>query len=273
MIRVGIDCGTTLIKFVWRDDRQGGYNFATSGSDRELKAVIKKLQGLGVTQANSLGIGSHPCLDAFELIRMRGNPIALELYVQALGAKRLLTLYNKKFSASEFVLVSIGTGTSYVVLGANGFQNYPFGRPLGGGFIIGLGMALGIGATFTEIEKRAVGKPLDILIHDLVSEVDPSDPNFIVTNFGKAKKSSTREDLAATLFHCVASNVVQDVAMIQHFVGVPRHIVYIGTTVALSPTLQKYLKYYSIKLGFAPVFIGKYGGYAGAVGVLHMNDI
>lgn len=276
-IKVGIDSGTTLTKFAIQTP-DGKYSFVTTHEKKETENYVDQLVFQGISRANFIGIGEKKGLDKLRLIRKDGDPIDNELRIQADGAKRLLKLNGQTLDKSEFFLASIGTGTSYVIVRENGIEKLQFGRPLGGGFILGMGRMTGVGESFQEVERHAssirISSHLDIMVSDLVpaSEIDPSDPNLIVSNFGKATRKSSPARIAQTIIHCVASNVAQDVCIMGEKLARPKYVVYIGTPVACSRVLREYLAFYSDVMGFIPVFPKTFAGYAGALGALHMND-
>ncbi|MEK7640541.1 MAG: hypothetical protein AAB389_00900 [Patescibacteria group bacterium] len=275
MIRVGIDSGTTLTKFCWLDMETGKYRFRTEEDKVGILNAVLQVERLGAESANLLGIGSRPGLDSLKLIRKEGDPIDNELRIQGDGARRVLALSGQNFSDKSFFLVSIGTGTSYVIVHPDGIDKLPLGSMLGGGFISGLAaLTLPVSWSFEELNAAAAeGVPADIFVRDLVKpeEIDPNDPNLIVSNFGRADRLYTSKNaIAATIFHCVAANIVRDVLLMNKGC---KQVVFIGTPVSASTVLTQYLSEYSRLLKLEPVFpSAEYAAYAGAMGALHMND-
>lgn len=271
---VGIDCGTTLTKFVWKNDF--GYCF---GQTRTIQGRRLSAQGLlreHIFEANVIGIGDRRGLEELQINQPAGDIIQAELHIQADGTRRALEMGGIP-SDEDFLLVSIGTGTSYAIARKDGsVQALPYGRALGGGFITGLGQALGLGGNFFALNRMAVGRPLDIFLSDMLpkEKINPNDANLVVSNFGKIDYVVQDHDLAATIFHCVAQNIVQDAAMYAEGFGAPRRVVYVGTTVAESEVLRNYLDEYSISpFHLYPIFPrGMIAGYVGALGALHMNE-
>lgn len=249
----------------------GLYRFVTAKNGAELAKEIRMLVRSGVRSVNFMGIGNRKEFHGLELIRKPGNLIQAELTLQAKGVRRLLALSRTK--VDNFFLASIGTGTSYVIVRQDQIEVLLFGRPLGGATIMGLGKALGLGQTFEEIANTAWGKPLDIFVRDLVPEpeIDPYDMNTIIANFGRARKKSSRVRLASSIFHLVACNIAQDVAMLGSGISDPRYVIYIGTPVANSTKLRHFLQEYSKIFGFYSLILPN-AAYAGALGALHMND-
>ena len=258
-MRVGVDSGTTLVKFAWDYGNKDDYRFEAVGNDGQTQEVVKRLVDLGARQANIIGIGNRKGLQGLDLV-YKDN----ELKIQADGAKRLLALSGSVIP-KEFFLASVGTGTSYVIVRENGIEKLPFGRPLGGGFILGLSRAFQVSQSFGSLDGM-VGKGVPLDVFDL------NDPNLVVANFAKARFNSSTADIAATIFHCVAVNIAQDVAMMGSGLSAPRHVVYIGMPIATSYTLRTYLQHYSMNFKFTPIFPSMFAGYAGALGALHMND-
>ncbi|MSU56517.1 MAG: hypothetical protein EXS51_04420 [Candidatus Taylorbacteria bacterium] len=267
MLPMGIDVGTTLVKCAWITD-DGEPHFATVETDGELAELIGKLKALGATTAYRIGIGHRPLLDQqLTLMPIPGDPITAEMHTQAIGTQQLMVICGK-IPPKSFVVASIGTGTSYVAIDGDRVESLPYGRPIGGGYLIGLGRALGLGETFKEIDACALsGQPLDIFVRDLVppEAIDPKDPNVIIAHFARADRASSKADLAASLFHCVAATIAQDAVMLA-----PRtkDVAFIGTTVAKSTVLQTFLKHYAAVYGFTPHLLGGCAGYAGALGAL-----
>lgn len=226
-MRAGIDVGSTLIKIALKKDGKFKFYSQADYSKKQLQDILKKNN---VSQIIFVGIKAD-------------KNIAREIKLQAQGVRALAKLPKK------FVLVSIGTGTSYTLVNGKKIKRLPLGNSLAGGFILGLGKSLGF-KNFPEIIKAADKgniKKADIYFKDL-----------IVANL--AKFNIKKEDLAAGLMNVVAITIMKDLMLYKLD---KENIFFIGSTLKNNFCLKKLLKKYIKK----SVFI-KNGEFATAVGAL-----
>ena len=117
----------------------------------------------------------------------------------------------------EFMVVSMGTGTSFVGV-KDGIPTHLGGIGIGGGTIIGLSKLMLNTSDIDKIQELAsngqVGH-IDLRVGD-ISEKPLPGLNLEVTasNFGKASSRATCEDKAAGIVHMVVESICQTAALI-----------------------------------------------------------
>jgi len=258
-MKAGLDLGTTLIKICYKKNNK--YYF-DSFNYQEVNKLAKLLKKESIDEINIVGInkipqqlksiqikneGTNPdsCL---QINKSRQNLIQNEIKTQVKGLKKLSRL------PQNFLLVSIGTGTSYTRVNKNKITKVELGNSLGGGFILGLSNLLGYKnwTAITNKAKKGNHKKVDIYYKDL-----------IVSNLGNLKKTSNKNDLAAGIMHTVAVMIWTDLMNI----GNDKNIVIIGGSLKNNSYLQKLLKNYLVKSKRKVYFI-KNGEFASSLGAL-----
>ncbi len=118
---------------------------------------------------------------------------------------------------SEFMVVSMGTGTSFVGV-KNGVPTHMGGIGIGGGTIIGLSklmLSTNDIDKITEIAARGNVGNIDLRIADISPDPLPGlDMNVTASNFGKASSRAGCEDKAAGIVHMVIESICQTAALI-----------------------------------------------------------
>jgi pantothenate kinase len=257
----GVDFGSTLVKAVWHVD---SFQYAMSRY-KSLEEILKDLRNDGVNKLYVAGIHykKKNDLKGFKVIRPEGDAIQGEIEMQAKGTRQILEIEN--VNLESFLLVSIGTGTSYTSVNLNEAFHFPIGNSIGGGFIMGLGQYLGAGS-FSEIaELASKGKPANLLIKDLLPEkAGTLQGEFVISNFGR--KITRKEDACASIMSCVATATIKDILLMSSEPKFDhKNIVYIGSSLHHNPTLKNMLEEFTLKLGKKP-FIPENGCYSLAMG-------
>lgn len=270
----GLDFGSTLTKAVWRDDDGLRY---LSTADVSRHEFFGKLVEAGVKTAYRTGIG-FPSVPSGLGIDVLGPPpseaIAEEIRLQALGAAQLL---KDGFSPSlypPFLLVSVGTGTSYTRVTRDGEAvREPIGSGLGGGTILNLGRLFGAASVNDIREEGWRGEVQDVFVKDLLPGSALGD--LPVSHFGKAAdgrrvpKRQRMRDLIATLTHMIGCEIAADAVRYAAAMGTGR-IVFVGSAVTAFNLLEDRLKQYVRIAGMEPIVPGL-AAYAGALGAyLHI---
>lgn len=272
-MKAGIDCGTSRIKAVWRK-ADGAYAYVSSSDPAE---VAGALSANGVTRLRATGIGGRiPA--GFAVSGPSGDPIADEIALQACGASKM---FGWDLPADGFLLVSVGTGTSYTMVAREGEpRRFPLGNSIGGGFIAGLALLHGLDVE--EVGPLAEkGTPLDLLVKHLVPAKDGTfEGELVVSNFGAvadpermghafSHEGGTIEDVCATIVHCAAVAVIRDALILGMIPGFAADdVVFIGTPVAKLSSLRSHLARYAAALGKRAHF-PENGEYAAALGALY----
>ena len=117
----------------------------------------------------------------------------------------------------EFMVVSMGTGTSFVGV-KDGIPAHLGGIGIGGGTIIGLSKLMLNTNDIDKIQELASGGKvgnIDLRIGDISKNPLPGlDLEVTASNFGKASSRATCEDKAAGIVHMVIESICQTAALI-----------------------------------------------------------
>lgn len=118
---------------------------------------------------------------------------------------------------AEFMVVSMGTGTSFVTV-KNGAPSHIGGIGIGGGTIIGLSKLMLSTNDIDKINEMAVMGDvghIDLRIGDISPEPIPGlNMEVTASNFGKASSRASCEDKAAGIVHMVIETICQTAALI-----------------------------------------------------------
>ena len=267
-MKAGIDFGASLVKSVWMKSNE--YKFYST-ADSTLEEIKYHMETDGISTINIGGIRYNKNLENelknFKINKLEGNVIENEIKIQSKGVKKLLE--NELYKEKDFLLVSVGTGTSYTMVSENKITRLP-GSSFGGGIINSLGKILGA-ESYQEIGK-ANGKSLDLLIKDVLPETEGTfEGELIIANFGKAERNSKKEELYTTLINTVAVSIIKDIRLMDSLSKIPNNIVYIGSTISNTKTLKDRLDVYSKFIGKSPYFPNK-GEFSLAIGLYHTGD-
>ena len=125
------------------------------------------------------------------------------------------------------VVVSMGTGTSYVLVDEKGLS-YLGGIAIGGGTIIGLSKLLlhtEDVEVIQELSKKGHVDQIDLRIKDISPEpLQGLDLDITACNFGKVAELATREDIAAGIVHMVLESIFHTGTLIAQDKGVDEFI-------------------------------------------------
>ena len=135
---------------------------------------------------------------------------------------------GRYFSKEEkAVVVSMGTGTSYVLVEGDKFT-YLGGIAIGGGTILGLSKLLLNTKDIEAIQELAAHgdfKQIDLRIGDISKNPLPGlNLNVTAANFGKVEEMATKEDIAAGIVHMVIENICHTGTLIAQDKGVKEFI-------------------------------------------------
>ncbi len=125
------------------------------------------------------------------------------------------------------VVVSMGTGTSYVLVEGDKLSHLG-GIAIGGGTILGLSKLLLNTQdvdVIQELSSRGDYRQIDLLIGDISKQPLPGlNLNVTAANFGKVEEMVTREDIAAGIVHMVIENLCHTGTLIARDKGVKEFI-------------------------------------------------
>lgn len=264
MLKIGIDAGGTLIKLAYEEKGKlhvKTYNYS------EKKALVQWLNMLA-PEATLIGTGGKWPELAEELNQKQQTTDEFTALVN--GTRYLLETEGKP--SDEFILTSIGTGTSIFHVKKNDFERI-LGSGIGGGTFIGLGTLLTQTNQFYEIVKLAQQgnhQKSDLLVKDIYGPFEaPLLGNLTAANFGKAhlNKENTKADHAAALNQLIAEVILSLSGQAALSKNIP-DIVFVGSTLQGNKPLRESIASFQDMLQFTAIFLEK-GAYAGSIGALY----
>ena len=198
---------------------------------------------LGELGAQRLGLAGTRYRDpafaaaGLELVEVTGEDIEREVEVQARGLRSLLAASGEE--PDELLIVSVGTGVSYALSEAQTpARRFPLGSALGGGFLAGLGAALGLADVQELAAEAGRGEVVDLCVADLLpGQAGSPLGRMVVAHFGRAQAGTPRPDLCATLFSTVTTGIARDLLLIRGSAGwrLPADVAFVGSTLDLAP--------------------------------------
>lgn len=272
-MKAGIDFGTSLVKAVWINDNTPKF---CSTANTSLENIAQQLSNGGIKKINVAGIGYSENYEKlfknFEINIQKGDLIAQEKKLQVEGVKRLMQYQSEDLT--NFILVSIGTGTSYSLRFCGFNIPVPLGNSLSGGFIRGIGRHLGIN-DYNEMSKLASeGQPLNIYVKEKIPDLEGTvRGEYVIGHFAKANETSSKEDILATTIDIISATTVKDLALLSHSSKLfqwTKNVVYIGSSVTGFPTLKNSLEKYSAMINKKPYFPER-GEFSLAMGAYNMD--
>ena len=279
----GVDFGSSLTKFAWyKDDK---LCFATPNYKRKLDLIVSEMITDGVKSAIATGINDHDraALAPIQIFdQILGDQIQNEIELQARGARKLLEIEGK--TLDSFLVVSIGTGTSYTFVRDEKIERFPFGHALGAGFIDGVLTMASIGRGSADDPNLTAFGPyraeiMDTLIEDVSKKMKGTFVGSLpIAHFGKMDGGGMR-DAIVTAINCTATAVVRDIAMFAMMPEwlPPKDVVFLGTITERSSALREILEHKFVSLGQNfpnwnhQLIFPRNATYAGALGALEFG--
>lgn len=203
---LGIDIGISTTKFSLIDEN-GDAVFhemkAEPMSIEKLEWYIETMLCLGRYKIDTIGVTGVGSKKIGDTLYKRPVIHVDEFEANSLSAQKYI---NK----DRFIVVSMGTGTSFV-LADNGTYTHIGGSALGGGTLQGMMNLLMPGMNFydfRELAKKGDLSKIDLQIKDVSPVELPNLPmDTTAANFGKVKEEPRKDDLAAGLVNLVLQNV------------------------------------------------------------------
>jgi len=258
--QVGIDAGSTLIKLAYNEN--GTHHFKKySYQQKDTLLQWLKIVAPGARMTVTGGKGHH-FLSIFDNSREVDEFTAITE-----GAMHMIAA--QKLNLKNFILVNIGTGTSFFSI-KDGSAARLYGSGTGGGMLMGLSAILVGKQSFSELAalaEKGDRSITDLQVRDIYEPNEPPIPgHFTASNFGKAMDAEFKqEDIIASLFGLIAeSTMLLSVQSAKAEGGTD--IVYTGGMTA-NPYTAKCLKEATEAFGCNAHFLTN-GEYCGALGAL-----
>lgn len=277
---VGVDVGATLAKLAVREPNgRLRYAFVPAHAIDELSRRVRGLapDGVGLTGCGANALEGHLEVTPHRLV---------EFEAWARGSRALLRDQHVDDTA-PYLLVSVGTGTSVLRIEGESVTRLG-GTALGGGTVLGLGVALTGCSSYEELcELAARGRRgnVDLLIRDIYAPGEIAlHGEATAAAFGNLARRLARAgspeapresgashdadaaDLAAAVMGLVGENVALLSCGLATAAGVQR-VVFGGATLPGNAPLRAVLMGVAAAMGLEPLMLDE-AGYAGALGAL-----
>ncbi|HSJ95774.1 MAG TPA: hypothetical protein VLC53_01795 [Myxococcota bacterium] len=268
-VAVGVDWGATLAKIAVRRPGEAP-EFRLLPSD-DPEACRRALIELGAARVGVTGGGAE------RLARELGSAAVAvnEFAAWGAGAAALLAEDGAGEPAQRYLLVSLGTGTSVLLVDGLSVSRVG-GTALGGGTLLGLAAVLLGTSDYERVVALAKGgsrREVDLLVSDIYRAGGiPLAGDLTAANFGKlaprlaAGERVAPEDLAHALMGLIGENVALVCAGLAAAAQV-RRVVFGGSTLRGNDALVEITGAITRALGREPVFLPR-GEHAGALGAL-----
>ncbi|WP_175989141.1 type II pantothenate kinase [Bacillus sp. Marseille-Q1617] len=265
MKAIGIDAGGTLTKVVYEE--QGRYHYKTYDS-KELLSVIKWLE-LTSPHAKIYVTGGK----AGKIKSMIPHCAVYPEFKAVEEGTRLLLKEQKQKNVDRFILVNIGTGTSFFKVDDRNFTRV-LGSGIGGGMFMGLGTKLTGVKDFSELVRLSADgrrESVDLMVNEIYEGQESPVPDYLTAaNFAKYADCKTRkEDVLRSLTNMMAETII----LLAHQLSITHNtgsIVFIGSTLRANTSLKEDLSQFKEMLDYDPIFIGN-GAFSGSLGALSLG--
>ncbi len=262
--RIGLDAGGTLIKLAIEES--GRYTLKKYPIAR-LEETAKWLTMISPQAEVNLTGGKAAYLKTSFFPNAR---IINEFDAVCEGASHLIKKAGVKLN-KKYLLVNIGTGTSWYLIDGNKTKRL-LGSGIGGGTLMGLGALLSNQAEYSQLVKVAsIGDraKVDLLVGDIYHPAKPPiEEKLTASNFAKVAIGidHNEADRLASLLNMIAETIIL-LSMQAAKISQTSEIVYIGSTLIGNSKLQNTLAEFSTTSGLDPYFLAN-GEFSGAIGSL-----
>lgn len=263
MKRIGLDAGGSLIKLSYEEKGQLHLKTYQLNEKEKLTSWLQIL----APQATIYGTGGN--WNGIQKALQQQTEHVDEFPALIRGTNFLLE--KEKHRLDEYILISMGTGTSIFHVKNEAFERID-GTGIGGGTWMGLGMLLAGEKTFQElVQASSEGnhEKSDLLVNDIYGKENaPLNGGLTAANFGKAhlSKEATSSDHLRALTQMIGEVTLTLVSASTQQTGV-EDIVFVGSTLEGNKPLQEVLNHFHHILTYRPVFLEE-GAYAGAIGAM-----
>ncbi|MFD1848821.1 type II pantothenate kinase [Oceanobacillus bengalensis] len=260
--KIGIDAGGSLIKVAYEE--QGNFHVKTYGNE-ETKQLLNWL-GI-ISPESTLLLTGGKAQYIKEVAKQRGHLI--EEFSAVVEGTRYLLRKEKLLVNEDFILVSIGTGTSVFHVKADSYERM-FGSGIGGGTLMGLGSLITGRNDYhhlIELANKGKHENSDLLVKDIYAPNEPPIFGYLTAaNFGKAhlNEKARVEDHVAALAQLVGETIISLAAQAAGSKQVG-NIVFVGSTLQGNAPLRDVLIGFQRMMDYEAVFLEN-GPYAGAIG-------
>lgn len=262
MKRIGIDAGGSLIKIAYEED--GKLRLKTYPA-KQIDQVIQWVKMIAPEAALQVTGGRAEKLrDCTKTISTFKE---FECVIE--GTKYLL-LEEKKLPDTDYLLVNIGTGTSFFHK-----KERLSGTGIGGGLFTGLGAIIAGTSDYhslVELASKGDRTNSDLMVSDIYQDShSPIEASLTAANFGKDQlESVSAEDQLAALTQLIGETIVLLSSLTAKSIET-KEIVMIGGALTGNPLLKQVIASFESMFDYNLTFLEK-GNHAGAIGALYYED-
>ncbi|WP_427138752.1 type II pantothenate kinase [Psychrobacillus psychrodurans] len=269
--RIGIDAGGTLTKIAyWNENNEMVFDRFLSSDFQKVKEWIESNHpnaSICVTGGRAEQLKVH-------LSSKEDIPYIVEFDATMNGV--MYQMKQRSIEPKAAIIANIGTGTSIHIM-QNSIHKRLGGTGIGGGTLLGLGMALTGISDFEEIIKQSregSRSEIDVLVSDIYKNNKlPIKGTLTASNFGGISLNNSNNRSSSDLLAGVQGIIGEVVASLCIQVADAHQvedIIYIGTTLEDNELLQQIIESYTVLKLKKPTFLAKHG-YSGAIGALLEN--
>ncbi|MBT2679519.1 type II pantothenate kinase [Bacillus sp. ISL-35] len=262
--KIGIDAGGSLIKIAYEEN--GRLHFRKQPNSK----LDDALQWLKITATNKpiyLTGGKAGTIKAnyFPEAKM------VDEFSAVCEGSRHLKMKEVRSASDSYILVNIGTGTSWFTINGEQYDRV-LGSGIGGGTFMGLGEILAETEDFSELVSLAAAGDkgnVDLLVKDIYHpEKPPIHGDLTASNFAKSQEitPSSPADKIASLNNMIAETLTLLTVQAANLHNI-KQVVFIGSTLAGNTPLREHLKSYCSMSGIDPVYLEN-GEFSGAIGAM-----
>ncbi|WP_080873058.1 type II pantothenate kinase [Oceanobacillus timonensis] len=260
MKRIGIDAGGSLTKIAYEENKR--LHLKTYPSDR-MDEVIQWLKTLAPEASLHVTGGRAEALK-------NDHASIFKEFECVLEGTRYLLMEENKLPDTDYLLVNIGTGTSFFYQ-----QKRLSGTGVGGGLFTGLGAIIANTSdyrTLVDLASKGDRTKSDLMVSDIYQfSYTPIEASLTAANFGKDQLdvSVSSEDQLASLTQLIGETIVLLASKTAASLDT-KEIVMIGGALSGNPLLKKIIASFDSMFDYHLTFLEK-GSHAGAIGALYYD--
>lgn len=259
---IGVDAGGTLTKIIYEEKGRLHYKTFSSGDYKEIQKWITLLTPSPLLYLT--GGKAKKWKETFPQAQL------VEEFQSIYKGSELL-LKEGKYELEQYILINIGTGTSFFLVD-DGFERF-LGSGLGGGTFLGLGAILtGVSDYFDLISLSGTGKRerVDLLVSDIYEKGESPVPDHLTAaNFGKCPDSAEAADKLKALTNMIAETIILLASQAAKEHGI-NDFVFVGSALERNEALKEDLTKFQDMLSYTAIIPDK-GSYAGCLGAYHIG--
>ncbi|TMU87636.1 type II pantothenate kinase [Bacillus sp. BHET2] len=260
---MGIDAGGTLTKIVYKEKGRLHFKVFSSKNHKEIQKWLILLNS-----NNKLYLTGGK---AWKWKETFPQAYIVDEFDSVFKGTEML-LKEEKLELKPFILINIGTGTSFFKIDKNRSARL-LGSGLGGGTFMGLGSILtGVSDYIELVSLSGMGKreQVDLLVGDIYEEGHSLIPdNLTAANFGKVSADSQKADKLRALTNMIGETIIllATQAASEHQI---KHFVFVGSALEGNRALKEVLMQFQDILSYTAVFPER-GSFAGCLGAYHLG--